>query len=295
VISRVHSFVLQGIDALSCEIEADLNPSGLPKTTVVGLPDAAVRESIERVRAALLSCGFRYPTTRITINLAPADVRKEGPVYDLPFAVALLRADGTIQPFASGGLPLDETLIAGELALDGRVRPVRGVISLALLARKRGVTNVVVPRANAKEAAAVDGVNVYGVDTLGQVVTLFNAQAALVPEPTLQVETILQQVKPLVDFAEIKGQEAAKRAITVAAAGAHNVLKLCPSDGHRVTLGEQRTVDPVVAGSSPVRLASQNPPAFADVCSFNPCVARRCATLQPNGSGPLAQKVTQTS
>jgi magnesium chelatase family protein len=229
VISRVHSFVLQGIDALSCEIEADLNPSGLPKTTVVGLPDAAVRESIERVRAALLSCGFRYPTTRITINLAPADVRKEGPVYDLPFAVALLRADGTIQPFASGGLPLDETLIAGELALDGRVRPVRGVISLALLARKRGVTNVVVPRANAKEAAAVDGVNVYGVDTLGQVVTLFNAQAALVPEPTLQVETILQQVKPLVDFAEIKGQEAAKRAITVAAAGAHNVLMIGPA------------------------------------------------------------------
>ena len=108
MISRVHSFVLQGIDARPCEIEADLSPVGLPKTTVVGLPDAAVKESIERVRTALLNSGFRYPQSRITINLAPADVRKEGPVYDLPMAVALLLASGTIEPSADGTRPRSE-------------------------------------------------------------------------------------------------------------------------------------------------------------------------------------------
>src|SRR4029453_5406982 len=119
VISRVHSFVLQGIDATPCEIEADLSPVGLPKTTVVGLPDVAVKESMERVRTALLNSGFRFPQTRITINLAPADVKKEGPVYDLPFAIALLRAEGAIQIASVDGWPrIDEFLVAGGLALD---------------------------------------------------------------------------------------------------------------------------------------------------------------------------------
>ena len=122
VISRVHSFVLQGIDAVACEIEADLSTVGLPKTTGVGLPDAAVKESMERVRTAVLNSGYRFPQTRITINLAPADVKKEGPVYDLPFAVALLRAEGAIQPSMDSRPRIDNYLIAGELALDGRLR-----------------------------------------------------------------------------------------------------------------------------------------------------------------------------
>ena len=129
MISRVHSFILQGIDATPCEIEADLSPVGLPKTTIVGLPDVAVKESIERVRTAVLNSGFRFPQSRVTINLAPADVRKEGPVYDLPIAVALLLAGGTIDPVAGDGRPqAQDFLIAGELALDGRIRPVKGVI-----------------------------------------------------------------------------------------------------------------------------------------------------------------------
>ncbi|MGI9015461.1 MAG: magnesium chelatase domain-containing protein, partial [Phycisphaerales bacterium] len=177
MLARVDSFVLQGIDAVLCELEVDLSPVGLPKQTIVGLPDAAVRESIERVRTAVLNCGYRFPQTRMTINLAPADIRKEGPVYDVPIALAILAAEGSIQPAgASNGNAgqLRDYLIAGELALDGRIRPVNGVISLALLARQLGKRGVIVPDANAHEAAAVDTISVIGVETLGQIVGYFN-------------------------------------------------------------------------------------------------------------------------
>ncbi len=263
VISRVNSFVLQGIDALPCEIEADLSPVGLPKQIVVGLPDVAVKESMERVRTALLNSGLRFPQTRLTINLAPADVKKEGPVYDLPIAVALMLADGTIERAkgtearrhegtegkrqrdasereahtteqdgalltAEGPQP-SEFFIAGELALDGRVRPVKGVISLAILAKAAGARGVIVPRANAAEAAAVDGIEVLGVSTLGEIVALFNGSLRIEPHPTVDADALIEQAQPSVDFGDIRGQEAAKRAITIAAAGAHNILMLGPA------------------------------------------------------------------
>jgi magnesium chelatase family protein len=231
VISRVHSFVLQGIDAVACEIEVDLSPSGLPKTTIVGLPDIAVKESTERVRTALLNTGYRYPQVRMTVNLAPADVRKEGPVYDLPIAVALLLADGTIAPASSLHARRDPSryLIAGELALDGRIRPVKGAISLALLAKERKAAGVIVPRDNAAESAAVDGIEVLGASSLGELVSFFNGQGDIAPHPTIEADSLIAQSRPAVDFADVRGQEAAKRAVTIAAAGAHNILMIGPA------------------------------------------------------------------
>lgn len=266
VVSRVASFVLQGIDAVPCEIEVDLSPVGLPRTTVVGLPDAAVKESVERVRTAILNSGYRFPQHRITINLAPADVRKEGPVYDLPFAIGLLEVGGTIthragaaersaerqgelaatgggsirssaagadrqRPTASLPAPprLRDYCIAGELALDGRVRPIRGAISLAMMAKQRGARGVIVPRANAPEAATVAGLDVLGVDTLPQVVGLLNGTGHVEPHPPLDVERMLAAVEVPIDFGDVRGQEAAKRALTVACAGAHNVLMIGPA------------------------------------------------------------------
>jgi magnesium chelatase family protein len=228
IISRVHSFILQGIDAVSCEIEVDLSPAELPRTQVVGLPDTVVRESRQRVRTAMHNSGYPYPARRILVNLAPADVPKEGPVYDLPIAVALLRAAGVIEASNRGNPDPEEYLIAGELALDGRVRPIHGAISLALLARQRGGRGVIVPAANAREAAAVGDVEVIGVSTLAEVVGLFNGTSPIAPEPAVEVESMILDSPPPIDFEDIRGQEGPKRALMVAAAGGHNLLLIGP-------------------------------------------------------------------
>ena len=171
MLARVQSFVLQGIEPAPCEVEVDVATSGLPKTTVVGLPDTAVKESAERVRSAMINSGYGFPDARILIGLAPADTQKTGPVYDLPIAVGLLRARGEIRTDDHADL-----LFAGELALDGRLRPVSGIINLALLARRTRCAGVVVPAGNAAEASAVRGVKVYAAGTLGEVVGFLNGQ-----------------------------------------------------------------------------------------------------------------------
>ena len=230
MIARVESFVLQGIDAVRCELEVDLSPVGLPKQTIVGLPDAAVKESIERMRTALLNSGYRFPQTRMTINLAPADIRKEGPVYDLPIAIAVLKTDGTINPVNDDSKPqTSDYLMAGELALDGRIRPIKGVISLAILARTLGKRGVIVPEANAPEAAAVDSIAVIGVKNLGEVVAFFNGQSQIQPHETIDAEQRIAATKLDIDFEDIRGQEAAKRAMTIAAAGGHNIIMIGPA------------------------------------------------------------------
>ena len=229
VISRVQSFLLQGIDAVPCEIEADLTPAKMPGTAIVGLPDAAVKESMHRVRTAILNAGYCFPFGRVTVNLAPAHLRKEGPVYDLPIAVAVLQAGGTIEPFAPEGAPqTDDFLLAGELALDGRVRPVRGAVSLAQLARELRMRGVIVAKANAGEAAVVDGIEVRGVASLAEVVGLFNGRVTVEPHARVDVESLIARTEPEVDFGDVRGQEAAKRAMTIAAAGSHNILMLWP-------------------------------------------------------------------
>ena len=224
MLAQVHSFVLQGIDALGCEVEVDVAEEGLPKTTIVGLPDAAVKESIERVRSAIVNSGFPFPFARLLVNLAPADTPKSGPVYDLPIAVGLLLAGQVITTQRHRGL-----MFAGELALDGRIRPVSGVINMALLARRLKLDGLVVPLANADEAAAVDGLAVYPADTLASVVGFLNGVYEIEPHPETDFATALDAAAPPVDFADIRGQDAAKRAALLAAAGMHNFLMIGPA------------------------------------------------------------------
>ena len=235
MLSRVQSFVLAGVDALPCEVEVDLIESGLPREQVVGLPDAAVKESLDRVRSAITNAGFAYPQGRVLINLAPADVRKEGPVYDLPMAVGLLMTAGVIpsgryqSAEAERGIDPATCLIAGELALDGRLRPIKGAISMATLARDRGARAIVLPEANAAEAAVVQGVEVYGARTLAEVVGLLNGLIPAEPHAPVDVASLIERTSAAVDFAEIKGQEGVKRALTIAAAGGHNLLMIGPA------------------------------------------------------------------
>lgn len=254
MLAGVHSYVLQGIDALPCEVELDLDEVATPeeskKQTIVGLPDAGVKEAIERVRSALSNSGYAWPRGRVVINLAPADLRKEGPVYDLPIAVGALLVQGVIAGAAGraryrGRLaavategqespprePLDHRryVFAGELALDGRLRPVRGVIALAAMAKKSGAVGVIVPSDNAAEAAVVPGLEVFGVRTLAEVVGLLTGSLDLPPQENPDVHAMLELAPAPVDFADVRGQEAVKRAITVAAAGGHNIIMLGPA------------------------------------------------------------------
>jgi magnesium chelatase family protein len=235
MVARIRSYLLVGIEALPCEVEVDIDQTQMDKETLVGLPDAAVRESLERVRAAVVNSGYPQARGRVLINLAPADVKKEGPMYDLPIAVGLLMGQNTVPP---GGLDPRKALFAGELALDGRVRPIRGALAMADLARSMGLEAVVLPAQNAPEAAVMDGVAVYGVSSLAEVVGLLSGAIDAEPHPPADVAAMLAGAEPDVDFAEVKGQESVKRAMVIAAAGRHNLLMLGPAGSGKTMMAK---------------------------------------------------------
>ena len=271
MLARLKTFTLLGIEAMPVDVEVDISPAAMPKTILVGLPDTAVKESTHRVERAIVNSGFIRPHDRVVINLAPGDLPKQAASFDLPVALGVLAGSGQLVADR-----LEHYAIVGELALEGMTRPIKGALSIAIeTARVKGLRGIVVPAENASEAAVVEGIEVIPVESLAQAVAFFAGEIDIAPAPSRLEELFEQYSIYEVDFGDVRGQESAKRAMTLAAAGRHNLIMIGPPGSGKTMLAKRMpTVLPQLGAAESIE-TTRIYSALGQLPSGQPLLARR--------------------